>query len=89
MKEKRYIEANALIEKLKQQYGEDLGWQSPVNLSDIAKLIEGEATADVAEVVRCCKCKYYDIGNYGICRHPDGLYMPKENDSCACGKRKE
>ena len=53
-----YIDADALLENLKKQYGEDLGWQCPVNMSDIGMMIEDAPTADVAEVVRCKDCTH-------------------------------
>ena len=46
----RYIDADKLIENLKKQYGEDLGWQCTVNMSDIGMMIEDTPTADVQEV---------------------------------------
>jgi hypothetical protein len=50
MAEKEYIEREPLIEKLKKLYGEELGWQSPINLSDIGRMIEDTPAADVVEV---------------------------------------
>jgi hypothetical protein len=44
----RYIDADALLEKLKLQYGEELGWQVTVNMSDVGMMIEDAPTADVA-----------------------------------------
>ena len=46
----RYIDMDKLLENLKKQYGEDLGWQCTVNMSDIGMMIEDAHTADVAEV---------------------------------------
>ena len=46
----RYIDADVLIENLKNQYGEDLGWQCTVNMSDVGMMIEDMSTADVVEV---------------------------------------
>lgn len=34
----------------KKQYGEDLGWQCTVNMSDVGMMIEDAPTADVVEV---------------------------------------
>ena len=51
----RYIDADALLENLKLQYGEELGWQCTVNMSDVGMMIEDAPTADVeprAEVAR-------------------------------------
>lgn len=44
----RYIDADALLENLKKQYGEELGWQCTVNMSDVGMMIEDAPTADVA-----------------------------------------
>lgn len=43
----RYIDADALLENLKKQYGEELGWQCTVNMSDVGMMIEDAPTADV------------------------------------------
>ena len=43
----RYIDADALLENLKKQYGEELGWQVTVNMSDVGMMIEDAPTADV------------------------------------------
>ena len=59
MADKEYIERGALIENLKKQYGEELGWQCPVNMSDVGMLIEDAPAADVVEVVRCKDCVYF------------------------------
>ena len=53
-----YIDADALLENLKKQYGEDLGWQCTVNMSDVGMMIEDAPTADVVEVVRCRDCEH-------------------------------
>lgn len=65
-----YIDANALLENLKKQYGEDLGWQCTVNMSDVGMMIEDAPTADVVEVVYCKGCKYNENN---ICIHPDNI----------------
>lgn len=62
----RYIDADALLENLKKQYGEDLGWQCTVNMSDIGMMIEDAPTADVvpkkeiANVLSDLKHKIHD-----------------------------
>ena len=50
MAEKEYIERGALLENLKKQYGEELGWQYTVNMSDVGMMIEDAEAADVVEV---------------------------------------
>ena len=48
--------------------------------------------ADVAEVVRCKDCKYFQDNNYGYlhegCRWRDDE-TPDGDDFCSCGERKE
>lgn len=70
-----YIERDALLENLKRQYGEDLGWQCTVNMSDIGMMIEGAPTADVVEVRR----------GYWIFRNDSG-YCRTRSYCSACGK---
>lgn len=53
--EARYINANALLEDLKKQYGEDLGWQCTVNMSDVGMIIEDAPTADVVPMAEVAK----------------------------------
>lgn len=43
----RYGDLDALLENLKKQYGEELGWQCTVNMSDVGMMIEDAPTADV------------------------------------------
>ena len=50
MADKEYIERGALLENLKKQYGEELGWQCTVNMSDVGMMIEDAPAADVVEV---------------------------------------
>lgn len=42
-----YIEREALLENLKKQYGDELGWQHTVNMSDVGMMIEDAPAADV------------------------------------------
>ena len=44
-----YIEREALLANLKRQYGEDLGWQGTINMSDVGMMIEDAPAADVVE----------------------------------------
>ena len=60
---KEYIERGALLENLKKQYGEELGWQCTVNMSDVEMMLEDAPTADVVEVVRCKDCAYDNEDN--------------------------
>lgn len=56
----KYIDADLLLENLKKQYGEELGWQCTVNMSDVGMMIEDAPAVDVVAVVRCKDCKYLD-----------------------------
>jgi hypothetical protein len=90
---KEYIEKGALLENLKKQYGEELGWQCTVNMSDIGMMIEDATAADVVEVVRCKDCVNYcgfEHCKNGIC---DEDVVSKRavypTDFCSRGERKE
>jgi hypothetical protein len=43
----RFIDAHLLLDNLKKQYGEELGWQYTVNMSDVGMMIEDAPSADV------------------------------------------
>ena len=49
-------------------------------------------TADVVEVVRCCKCVHYEPhgnGKKGICRHSKlKAYLKNDIDFCSYGERR-
>ena len=97
------IDADALIAKLKTQYGEDLGWQCTVNMSDVGMMVEDAPTVDAVEVVRCKGCKHYRWQGHtsllvngknvkaGWChrriRH-DEEYRMLPDDFCSYGERK-
>lgn len=51
----RYIDADALLENLKRQYGEELGWWCIVNMSDVGMMIEDAPTANVAPIADTVK----------------------------------
>lgn len=61
--EARYINANALLENFKKQYGEDLGWQCTVNMSDVGMMIEDAPTADVVPRAEIAKI-FENIGHF-------------------------
>jgi hypothetical protein len=71
----RYIDADKLLENLKLQYGEDLGWQCTINMSDVGMMIEDAPTADVVEVKHGEWIKPQFVGRRGF-------YGLKD---CACG----
>lgn len=81
----RYIDADELLKDLKKQYGEELGWQCTVNMSDVGMMIEDAPTADVVPVVRCENCTEWDEKEQE-CSHWYGF---RENDFCSHGKEKE
>ena len=89
----RLIDADALVAKLKTQYGEELGWQCIVNMSDVGMMVEDAPTVDAVEVVRCKDCKWYAPNNDGFwygctfdTRNKDD--EPKSNDFCSYGEKK-
>lgn len=94
----RYIDADELLKDLKKQYGEELGWQCTVNMSDVGMMIEDATTADVVEVVRCKDCQNceviypvkiigYEPEEVYYCKAHNGSRNPK--DFCSYGRRKD
>ena len=77
----RLIDADALIAKLKMQYGEDLGWQCTVNMSDVGMMVEDAPTVDAVEVVhgqwkeyglrnpQCSICSKFNYETSRYCPH--------------------
>ena len=60
----RYIDADALLDNLKKQYGEELGWQCTVNMSDVGMMIEDAPTIDAIMEYRkkvYCKMEKYSV----------------------------
>ena len=87
----KYIDANILLENLKKQYGEELGWECTVNMSDIGMMIEDAPAVDSVEVVRCKDCVHYNTNCcaecFGWCEYFNmGMW---DEHYCSCGKRKE
>lgn len=86
----RYGDLDLLLENLKKQYGEELGWQCTVNMSDVGMMIEDAPTADVVEVVRCGQCKHWKINPNnlygGYCRYCEGASI---DHYCSYGERKK
>ena len=87
---KKYIERNDLIK--------NLNYFAPEHYSVLVNdLIMKQPTIDVAEVVRCRDCKYYDK-KYHQCKlhseEPDQystgfIFCMLEDDFCSYGERKE
>lgn len=86
----RYGDLDLLLENLKKQYGEELGWQVTVNMSDVGMMIEDATAADVVEVVRCGQCKHWKINPNnlygGYCRYCEGASI---DHYCSYGERKK
>lgn len=86
----RYIDADKLLENLKKQYGEDLGWQCTVNMSDVGMMIEDAPTADMVEVVRCSECIYCENMKCTELKDNTGHSLDVATfDYCSQGVRKE
>lgn len=87
----KYIDADLLLENLKKQYGEELGWQCNVNMSDVGMMIEDALAVDVVAVVRCKDCKYYRTEDcYCSVWEDDYLIaLLSENDYCSKGERRK
>ena len=87
---KEYIERNDLIK--------NLNYFAPEHYSVLVNdLIMKQPTIDVAEVVRCRDCKYYDK-KYHQCKlhseEPDQystgfIFNMQEDDFCSYGERRE
>ena len=75
-----YIEREAAIESL------PVAWDSALNA------LRNAPAADVAPVVRCMDCKYWQDNNGGYpheeCRWGNGE-TPEPDDFCSYGERKE
>lgn len=85
----RYIDANAAKSAL-------LGWETDPTDDEIEYTIDNIPTADVAEIVRCKDCKWWEArtrgSTIGRCKNPlNGLYNEYSDfaDYCSYGERKE
>lgn len=87
----RYIDAGLILENLKRQYGEELGWQCTVNMSDVGVMIEDAPAADVIEVVRCKDCVLYNTEACPCTMYEDGdlISLLDGNDYCSRGERRK
>ncbi len=87
---KEYIERGMVLEYLDADREADL---QPVVVMDF---VESIPAADVVEVVRCEKCRFYEIAEY---YHPDCIgtkqvcrllkRQMQEDDYCSYGERKD
>ncbi len=100
----RYIDANKIVVDAIQERKFVIQMQDMRNYektiqtvyADLTDFIAAQPTADVVEVVRCEKCKFYNqttrakhFVDYGVCEHPCGLRDPYKLSWCSYGKRKE
>lgn len=102
----RYINADNLIKKMQEQYNDLLNKDGYYDnftqgYGDALSTVENEMTADVAKVVRCKDCKYWDAvknpkyKDTGVCIPPRkdlGGYCVRRgatncNDFCSQGER--
>ena len=76
--EKRLIDANALLEKLKKTS----------RYFTVKFDIEEAPTVSAVEVVRCKGCKHFYMGR---CSHAANGWLPsrEDNDFCSYGERRE
>ena len=103
MAEKEYIERKDLINNRPPQRNPDQTGKEEYNkgyndgIKAVLSCIEIQPSADVAEVVRCKDCKYYDK-EYHQCKlhseEPDQystgfIFCMQEDDFCSYGERKE
>ena len=104
----RYIDADNLTKKMQERY-DDLSSRDGFydhftqGYGDALSAVENEPTADVAKVVRCKDCKYWDAvksqkyKDTGICTPPRkdlGGYCVRRgatncNDFCSQGERRK
>ena len=98
-KEKRLIDANALLENIQYRLPvNDMVAQLINDIVDITRTqIVNAPTVDAVPVVRCRDCKhraeYFDSGKYVCelwhCRVCGSWDYVKDNDFCSYGERKE
>ena len=90
----RYIDADALIERLKFKRDTDINRKKYSGLESAISQVSKQPTADVVEVVRCKDCKRYIKGhageqsNYCDCHTTTfEKFFCMPNDYCSCGER--
>ena len=80
------IEREALMKELSES-------AEPFNTGSVFRAIRKQPAADVAPVVRCKDCTYYDLG---VClkiysngnAHPEAWQPRRPEDFCSYGRRK-
>lgn len=88
----RFIDADELIAQLKTQYGEELGWQCTVNMSDVGMMIEDAPTVDAVEVVRCKDCRMFVHNKEAFvtyCKRELKDLYARPDGYCSYGERKK
>lgn len=95
---KRYVEANALIQDIKQSKANNNHNNSIASQTHNAehkkfiKMVLDQPTADVVEVVRCKNCQYWHSptnDDMHYCKLRFGLQgIVAESDFCSYGKRR-
>jgi hypothetical protein len=90
MSNKRYIDAEALVNKIF-PYGMLDGGNYPIQAKAVRKAIDGIEAADVVEVVRCKDCKIGSpdaiLDGFYYCHNNNLLH--KGDHYCSYGTRKE
>lgn len=91
---KEYIEREAITRAFREaetdlfaEYDEHYGIESGYSHETVESIIAGLPATDVAPVVRCRECKFYNKPRLGWCN----FHMDRENqdDFCSYGQRKE
>lgn len=87
--EKRLIDANEIVSKLKNKM---INPQTMFINTVLLGLIDEAPTVDAVEVVRCKDCKHYDEIKHGYgwcCKCNDRHEYAKDEEYCSFGERRE
>lgn len=92
----RYIDADALVERLRLQYCKDCDNYNGIrcgscDIDFVFDMVEDAPTADAVEVCRCKYCQHYEADiiceGVGYCNeHQRGMH---ENNFCSYGERRK
>ena len=96
-KEKRLIDANALIDEIAGIYQRHYINSAYQFIHDFFRAafrrIYKAPTVDAVEVVRCKNCKHYSDSPYDngdmMCDRWGEWIFPNDDDFCSCGERKD
>lgn len=95
--EKRLIDANALLRKIRfdhdrvmqdPEIGNPTKWRESVCYQRTVRAVKKAPTIDAVEVIRCKDCKYYVL-HAGACRHENFNGIIHMNGYCSQGERKD